>query len=271
MKTPPASSAPGFSLAGKIVLLTGGAGLYGRGLAAQLAESGATLILASRNVAALEKVATEERALGRTVQARAFDQAEESSILRLRDSVLAEFGRVDGLVNNAVARPMKTADAPLADWEASMKTNATGLFAITRAFGEAMAARGSGSIVNIGSIQGMVGPDYSLYEGLDMHAIPDYFFHKAGMVNLSRLLRGTLRAARRARELPVTRRFLQRPASHLRRALLQGNVSAADGRGKRSWRTGDFSAELRRPLRDGRQPPRRRRLHGSLNPRRSPP
>lgn len=186
MTPPPLSPAPAFSLAGKIVLLTGGAGLYGRGLAAQLAATGATLILASRNVAALEKVAAEERALGRTVHARALDQAEESSILRLRDSVLAEFGRVDGLVNNAVARPMKKADAPLADWEASMKTNATGLFAITRAFGEAMATHGSGSIVNIGSIQGVVGPDFTLYEGLNMHAIPDYFFHKAGMVNLSR-------------------------------------------------------------------------------------
>jgi len=177
---------PGFSLAGRIILLTGGAGLYGRGLAAQLAAAGGTLILASRNVEALEKVAVEERALGRTVHARPLDQAEESSILRLRDSVLTEFGRIDGLVNNAVARPMKTADAPLADWEASMKTNATGLFAITRAFGETMAAHGAGSIVNIGSIQGMVGPDNSLYEGLNMHAIPDYFFHKAGMVNLTR-------------------------------------------------------------------------------------
>lgn len=67
-----------------------------------------------------------------------------------------------------------------------MKTNATGLFALTRAFGELMAANGSGSIVNIGSIQGVVGPDNTLYEGLNMHAIPDYFFHKAGMVNLTR-------------------------------------------------------------------------------------
>lgn len=185
MNTNPPTPA-GFSLAGKIVLLTGGAGLYGRGLAAQLAEAGATLILASRNVPALEQLATEERALGRTVHARGLDQAEESSILKLRDSVLQEFGRVDGLVNNAVARPMKSPDAPLADWEASMKTNATGLFAISRAFGDAMARQGGGSIVNIGSIQGMVGPDYSLYEGLGMQAIPDYFFHKAGMVNLTK-------------------------------------------------------------------------------------
>lgn len=183
---PTSPSAPGFSLAGKIILLTGGAGLYGRGLAAQLAGAGATLILASRKVEALEKVAAEECALGHIVHARTLDQAEETSIHHLRDSILAEFGRVDGLINNAVARPMKSVDAPLADWEASMKTNATGLFAITRAFGDSMAAHGAGSIVNIGSIQGMLGPDNSLYEGLNMHAIPDYFFHKAGMVNLTR-------------------------------------------------------------------------------------
>jgi len=183
---PAPSALPTFSLAGQVVLLTGGAGLYGRGLAAQLAAAGATLILASRNVAALEQVAAEERALGRTVHARELDQAQEPSILRLRDSVFQEFGRVDGLVNNAVARPMKSPDAPLADWEASMQTNATGLFAISRAFADSMAKKGRGSIVNIGSIQGMVGPDFSLYEGLGMQAIPDYFFHKAGMLNLTK-------------------------------------------------------------------------------------
>jgi NAD(P)-dependent dehydrogenase (short-subunit alcohol dehydrogenase family) len=183
MSSTPSTS---FSLAGKIVLLTGGAGLFGRGLATQLADAGATLVLASRDVTALQKVATEENARGRSVHARPLDQADEASIFRLRDSVLAEFGRLDGLVNNAVSRPMKSFDAPLADWESSMKTNATGLFAITRAFGEAMVSRGAGSIVNIASIQGMVGPDLSLYEGLNMATLPDYFFHKAGMVNLTR-------------------------------------------------------------------------------------
>ncbi|HTO02379.1 MAG TPA: SDR family oxidoreductase [Opitutus sp.] len=175
-----------FSLAGKVVLLTGGAGLYGRGLATQLAAAGATLLLASRNRAALEQVAHEERAFGREVRAYELDQGDEASILRLRDAVLKEHGRLDGLVNNAVARSMKSIESPLEDWEASMKVNATGLFALTRAFGAIMAERGSGSIVNIGSIQGMVGPDLTLYEDLVMHAIPDYFFHKAGMVNLTR-------------------------------------------------------------------------------------
>jgi NAD(P)-dependent dehydrogenase (short-subunit alcohol dehydrogenase family) len=55
-----------------------------------------------------------------------------------------------------------------------------------RTFGDAMARRGRGSIVNVGSIMGMVGPDFSLYEGFDWNAPPDYFFHKGGMVQLTR-------------------------------------------------------------------------------------
>jgi NAD(P)-dependent dehydrogenase (short-subunit alcohol dehydrogenase family) len=179
-----------FSLRGRIVLLTGGAGEYGRGLTADLVRAGATVALAARNLAALEKVADEERGRGGDVRAFAYDQGDEASILRLRDAVLGAFGHLDGLVNNAVARPMLHPEEPLAHWSESMKVNATGLFALTRAFGEPMAARGSGSIVNIGSIQGTVGPDFSLYEGLGLQALPDYFFHKAGMVNLTRYFAG---------------------------------------------------------------------------------
>jgi len=258
------ASPPTFSLAGKIVVLTGGAGIYGRGLAAQIAATGATLILASRNVEALQKVSAEERALGRNVHVRPLNLTEEPSILQLRDSVLAEFGRVDGLINNAVFRPMKTPDAPLADWEASMQANATGLFAITRAFADTMGTQGSGSIVNIGSIQGMVGPDFSLYEGLNMNALPDYFFHKAGMLNLTRYFVAPW-SPRRARELSLARRLLHRPASDLRRALHQGHVPAAHGRRARFGRAGHLPAERSRALRHGSKPGRRRRLHRALS------
>ncbi len=177
-----------FSLSGKVVVLTGGAGLYGHGLAAQLAAAGSTLVLASRNVEALEKVADAERKRGFDVHVRPLDQDQEASVLGLRDSVLKDFGRVDGLVNNAVGRPMKRMQDPVACWEASMRTNATGLFLVSRAFGDVMAAQGGGSVVNIGSIQGMVGPDFTLYEDTAMGAAPDYFFHKGGMLNLTRYL-----------------------------------------------------------------------------------
>jgi NAD(P)-dependent dehydrogenase (short-subunit alcohol dehydrogenase family) len=177
-----------FSLRGKVVLLTGGAGLYGRGLAAFLAEAGATLVIASRQRAALEKVAAEERSRGHAVEAESLDQGDEKSVLALRDRLLQRHGRVDGLVNNAVTRPMAGPTDALERWEESMRVNATGLFAISRAFGEVMQARKSGSIVNIGSIQGMVGANMFLYEGTGIGTVPDYFFHKGGMLNLTRYL-----------------------------------------------------------------------------------
>lgn len=176
-----------FSLRGKVILLTGGAGLYGRGLTAMLAESGADLVIASRDVPKLSAVAAEETARGHSVHAELLDQADEASVLALRDRVLSKFGRVDGLVNNAVARPMKSPAGPVSAWEESMRVNATGLFLVTRAFGDAMCGAEGGSIVNIGSIQGMIGPSLELYAGTDMGAPPpDYFFHKGGMENLTR-------------------------------------------------------------------------------------
>lgn len=176
-----------FSLQNKTVLLTGAAGLFGRGLAAALAEAGATLIIASRSAEKLQAVATEETARGHRVFAEAFDQGEESSVLALRDRIHERFGPLHGLVNNSVLRPMKGANGTVEQWQDSMRVNATGVMLMHRHFGQPMAEAGRGSIVNIGSIQGMIGPSYELYEGTAMGDMPpDYFFHKGGMVNLTR-------------------------------------------------------------------------------------
>jgi len=59
-----------------------------------------------------------------------------------------------------------------------MEVNATGLFTISRIVGNTMARAGKGSIINISSIQGMVGPDFWLYEEVGWDAAPDYFYHK---------------------------------------------------------------------------------------------
>lgn len=179
-----------FSLRGRTAVVTGGAGLYGRQLVRALAEAGAETYAASRGVEALESLAEELRAEGLAVTALPFDQADEASALALRDEILRRSGRVDVLVNNAVARPMKRGYADdAATFDQSMQVNATGLFAVTRAFGDAMAERGGGSIVMIGSIQGMVGPDPTIYRGTDMSGwYPDYFFHKGGLINFTRFV-----------------------------------------------------------------------------------
>jgi NAD(P)-dependent dehydrogenase (short-subunit alcohol dehydrogenase family) len=114
------------------------------------------------------------------------DQGSEEAILQLRDDVIGRYERVHILVNNAVARPMKDWTGAGAEFGASMAINATGLFLMTRAFGAHMAENSGGSIINVGSIQGMVGPDFSLYEGLTWSTPPDYFFHKGGLLQLTR-------------------------------------------------------------------------------------
>lgn len=179
-------SAPSFSLSGKVIIQSGGSGLLGRALVSGLAASGATLMVASRDAAKLETQAAAERAAGRQVFAEPVDIGSEASIHALRDRVLAAHGRIDGLVFNAVSRPMRKMDDDLAAWKASMDTNATGFFAMVRGIGDAIAKTGGGSIVNIASMMGMIGMNPWLYEGTAMGAPPDYFFHKGGMINLTR-------------------------------------------------------------------------------------
>lgn len=180
-----------FSLSGKTAVVTGGAGNYGRQIVAALAEAGAETYVASRNLAALETLAAEHRSAGRNVTALQYDQGEEASILRLHDEVLKRSGKADILINNSMQRTMLKgyADSPAAFTE-SMRINATGIFTISRAFGDSMARRGQGgSIVNVASIHGIIGPDHFLYDDTSMpFPNPDYFFHKGGLINYTRYL-----------------------------------------------------------------------------------
>lgn len=184
----PDSAVPDFSLSGKVIVQFGGTGLLGRALVAALAGAKAELTVASRTAATLEPLAAAQRAAGRSVAIDTVDIVSEPSLHSLRDRLLARHGRIDGIVFNAVSRPMRGFNDDLAAWRASMETNATGFFATVRAFGDAMAARRSGSIVNISSQMGAIGMQPALYDDAGASIPPDYFFHKGGMNNLTRHL-----------------------------------------------------------------------------------
>jgi len=179
-----------FSLNKKTALLTGGAGLFGKHITAALAEAGANTFIASRNVEALEQVAMKHRDNGHQVTALQMDQGDENSIKNARDKILQATGRIDILVNNAVSRPMTQGwDDDAALFDQSMHINATGLFMVTRAIAKTMESQKSGSVINIGSMMGMVGvePDNYLNIPEEAHGWhPDYFFHKGGMINFTR-------------------------------------------------------------------------------------
>jgi NAD(P)-dependent dehydrogenase (short-subunit alcohol dehydrogenase family) len=177
------------SLKGKVILVTGGAGNYGRCIVEGLAEADGTVITASRNLENGRQFANQCREKGLDVHAMQVDQADHNSVLQLKREIKDKFGGLDVLVNNAVARTTQGYATSLESLTRSLEINGTGVFDITREMCKLIEERGGGSIVNIASMMGMFGPDLSNYEGTDMGDIaPDYFFHRAGMINYTRYL-----------------------------------------------------------------------------------
>ena len=178
-----------FSLSGKIILVTGGAGNYGKCIVEGMAEADGTVIIASRNLTNVEAVVKQFREKGLDLHAMQVDQEDHESIISLKNEILNRFGRLDVFVNNAVGRPMKGYDDPIENFARSMNINATGAMDILREMADLIEQAGGGSIINIASMMGMFGPDLSNYEGTNMgNPPPDYFFHRAGLINLTRYL-----------------------------------------------------------------------------------
>src|SRR5882757_6309029 len=167
------------SLKNKVLLVTGGAGNYGKCIVEGLAEADGTVVIASRNLETGAAVAAGFRSKGLDVHALQVDQGDHQSILQLKKKILQEFGKLDGFVNNAVSRPMGSYEAPIEHFAESMRVNATGMMDILREMAELLVQNKGGSIINIGSMMGMFGPDLSNYDGTNMNKSlpPDYFFH----------------------------------------------------------------------------------------------
>lgn len=181
-----------FSLKGKTALVTGGAGKYGACIAEGLAEAGAEVVIASRNIKNCEEKAKSMREKGFSAAAGELDIADEESVLKLRDRIASELGGIDILVNNAVARP-SAGLPPAKAWAESMRVNAAGLYIITSVFLEEMKKKKSGNIINISSMYGIVSQFPPMYEGTNLKPSEtgDYWFHKGGMINYTRFLAGT--------------------------------------------------------------------------------
>jgi len=177
------------NLENKVILVTGGAGLYGSCIVEGLAEAGGTVITASRNLEKGQKVAQDFSDQGLDVHALEVDQADHNSVKALKNEILKTFGKLDVFVNNAVSRPMKGYDDSLENFAESMRINATGMMDIVREMSELIGEGGGGSVINISSMMGMYGPDLSNYEGTNMGTPPpDYFFHNGGLITLTHYL-----------------------------------------------------------------------------------
>ncbi len=145
-----------FDLTGSVAVVTGGGRGLGRAIAQGLARHGATLVLCGRTEATLAATAAE---IGGEVLVHVADVAQEDDVLALRDAVMARFGRIDVLVNNAGVNPIYKGieGTSLAEWRHIIDINLTGVFRCCKHLGSAMAAAGRGSIISISSVAGHVG------------------------------------------------------------------------------------------------------------------
>lgn len=194
-----------FDLSGRVAVITGGAGLLGRQHASAVASAGGFPVLVDLAVAAPEAQA-EQIAQSHGVEAMGCvaDITKPESVQALLDAVLARFGRVDILINNAANNPKVEASSsltwsrlenfPLTVWEQDIAVGLTGAFLCSRTIGTEMARRGRGVIVNVASDLAVIAPDQRLYR---QDALPEdrqpvkpvtYSVVKTGLIGLTRYL-----------------------------------------------------------------------------------
>jgi NAD(P)-dependent dehydrogenase (short-subunit alcohol dehydrogenase family) len=197
-----------FDLTGRVAIITGGAGLLGYHHGAILAAAGAHVVLLDLPQASPSLRADQlQFAHGPECLGLATDITSEDSLMEARDVILAKFGRIDILINNAANNPKVEADPagdpkqwsrlenfPLALWNADIAVGLTGAFLCSRIFGEEMVKRNAGVILNVASDLGVIAPDQRLYrkEGLPEDQQPvkpvTYSVVKTALIGLTRYL-----------------------------------------------------------------------------------
>jgi NAD(P)-dependent dehydrogenase (short-subunit alcohol dehydrogenase family) len=203
MTSASASVLSSFDISGRVVVITGGAGLLGRQHASAIAEAGGIPVLADVDVESADRhAATLGGASGRA-SAVHLDVTSPDSARRALKDVLARHGRVDALVNNAARNP-KVEDGSIGStrfenlsldyFRRDLDVGLTGAFVASQAFGTHLAAHGGGVIVNVASDLGMIAPDQRIYrrEGLPEHEQPvkpvTYSVVKGALVMLTKYL-----------------------------------------------------------------------------------
>ncbi len=169
-----------FSLEGKVALVTGGSRGIGEATAIGFAKAGADVVVASRNLPDLEKVADEVKDLGRKSLAVSAHVGRMEQIGSLVERVVSEFGKIDILVNNAGTSPVYTPALDLEEraWDAVMNLNLKGLFFLSQAVARVMKEQGGGKIINVTSVDGFK-PEVN---------IGAYAISKAGVIMVTKVL-----------------------------------------------------------------------------------
>jgi NAD(P)-dependent dehydrogenase (short-subunit alcohol dehydrogenase family) len=178
---------------GKRILLLGACGVLGRAHARLLAEQGARLIIADRPGSTVREDA---KTLG--VSGIEIDVAQERMVTDGVASAAAQYSGLDGAIFNAAITSEGLAgegnafpafeEYPLVLWQKAIEVNLTGAFLFAREAGKVLRQAGGGSLINVASVYGVVGPDHRIYDGQPFRSFPAYSASKAGIIGLTRWL-----------------------------------------------------------------------------------
>ena len=168
-----------FDLHGKTALITGGNGGIGLGIAKGFAESGANIAIAGRNTTKTEEVVANFSERNTSAIGIEVDVADQESVQDMISNTLEAFGQIDILVNNAgIGIRNLPHEYNLEDWNKVIDINLTGAFLCSKAVYPNMKTRGSGKIINIGSMTSIFGLDWAVA----------YASSKGGIVQLTKTL-----------------------------------------------------------------------------------
>ena len=242
-------------LRGRVALITGGTGAIGSAFGRTLAELGC-------GVAILDRDEDATRAAAETLKCEhivpacglACDLADEAQVRQVPERVVSELGRLDILVNNAAFVGMSRLEGwavPFAKqsvdtWRLALEVNLTAAFVLTQASEPILRTGGYGSVVNIGSIYGMVGPDWQLYEGTPLGNPAAYAASKGGLLQLTRWLATTLAPAIRVNSITPGGVWRNQPKAfhqrYVERTPLQRMATEEDLKGALAYLASDLSA-----------------------------
>lgn len=146
-----------FSMAGRVSIVTGGNRGIGRGIAKGLAEAGSTVVIAARDADKSAEAVDELRQAGATAMAVEVDVADRDALEAMLATVLDAYGQVDTLVNNAgIGFHADALTLPDDEWQRLFAINLEGVWKASQVVGRHMVDRGRGTMVNIGSMSGMI-------------------------------------------------------------------------------------------------------------------
>lgn len=169
-----------FSLKNKIIVVTGGNGLLGKQMVSTFREQGAIVVAAD--------IYFEEKSADDFI----IDITDENSVNEGVGAIVKKYNRIDGWVNNAYPRTKdwgnKFENIALESWRKNVDMHLNGYFLCCQVVLEQMKKQGFGSLINMSSIYGFVGPDFSVYEGTEMTMPAAYAAIKGGINNLTRYL-----------------------------------------------------------------------------------